>query len=168
MTKAGRNIMAEHVTEKLSFERMYRATLAEVWALWTTKDGLESWFCPDGFTISVTAIDPCPGGALDYVMTAVRQQEVDHMTSVGLPLSNAVHLTFQDVVPQTKLRYVAHVEIEGTPTYDMETHVTMTQTPQGVRMVLSVDPMPDPSWNVQFVAGWEEQLDKLGGHLGAA
>ena len=28
----------------ISFERVYNASMEDVWALWTTKDGLEEWY----------------------------------------------------------------------------------------------------------------------------
>ena len=34
---------------KITFERTFRATVGEVWDLWTTKKGLESWWGPQGF-----------------------------------------------------------------------------------------------------------------------
>ena len=47
--------MTAPATEKLTLERMFRASLAEVWALWTTREGLEGWFCPDGLAFTVSA-----------------------------------------------------------------------------------------------------------------
>ena len=45
-------------------ERVYRATLAEVWDLWTTKDGFEAWWGPQGFRADVHEIDARVGGTL--------------------------------------------------------------------------------------------------------
>ena len=51
-------------------ERMYRATVRELWDLWTTKEGFESWWGPQGFRVEVHEIDPRVGGALMYDMIA--------------------------------------------------------------------------------------------------
>ena len=34
-------------------ERSYRASIGDVWDLWTTKDGFESWWGPQGFRAEV-------------------------------------------------------------------------------------------------------------------
>jgi uncharacterized protein YndB with AHSA1/START domain len=34
-------------------ERTYRASVEELWELWTTKEGFESWWGPDGFRVEV-------------------------------------------------------------------------------------------------------------------
>ena len=34
--------------EPITMERTFDATLHEVWELWTTKAGIESWWGPDG------------------------------------------------------------------------------------------------------------------------
>ncbi len=42
---------------KVVFERTYLASVDELWALWTTKEGLESWWGPAGFRTAVHAIE---------------------------------------------------------------------------------------------------------------
>jgi uncharacterized protein YndB with AHSA1/START domain len=39
--------------KRITLERLYRAELQDVWDLWTTKDGIESWWGPGGFTVVV-------------------------------------------------------------------------------------------------------------------
>jgi uncharacterized protein YndB with AHSA1/START domain len=34
--------------DTIRFERVYDAPIKDVWALWTTKEGLEEWFAPEG------------------------------------------------------------------------------------------------------------------------
>src|SRR5205823_13949104 len=46
---------------KLTVERTFRASIDEVWELWTTKDGIESWWGPDGFSVAVRDLDLRPG-----------------------------------------------------------------------------------------------------------
>jgi uncharacterized protein YndB with AHSA1/START domain len=40
-------------TRSIRLERTYRATIDEVWDMWTTKEGIESWWGPDGFAVKV-------------------------------------------------------------------------------------------------------------------
>jgi uncharacterized protein YndB with AHSA1/START domain len=43
----------EAITSSVVIERTYRAPLEELWALWTTSDGFESWWGPEGFRTKV-------------------------------------------------------------------------------------------------------------------
>ena len=51
-------------------ERTYRARLQELWDLWTTKEGFESWWGPEGFRVEVRTLEARTGGALHYAMIA--------------------------------------------------------------------------------------------------
>ena len=62
--------MSETVQAAVVIERTYRATGEELWALWTTKAGFESWWGPEGFRVEVHALEARAGGALDYDMIA--------------------------------------------------------------------------------------------------
>ena len=43
---------------RITMERTYdAASLDDVWDLWTTKDGIESWWGPEGFTVKVRTLD---------------------------------------------------------------------------------------------------------------
>ena len=43
--------------KRITLERVYCAELQDVWDLWTTKDGIESWWGPGGFTVVVRKLD---------------------------------------------------------------------------------------------------------------
>ena len=65
----------EHKTHggaKVVIERTYRAQIKDVWDLWTTKAGFESWWGPQGFRVEVQTLDARVGGALHYEMIADR------------------------------------------------------------------------------------------------
>ncbi len=55
----------------IRFERVYHASFEDIWALWTTKEGIEEWFAPEGMRVEVSALQLRVGGAFDHVMTAV-------------------------------------------------------------------------------------------------
>ena len=62
--------MSENKTkQKITIERSYRASAEDLWDLWTTKEGIESWWGPDGFTTKVLKLDLRAGGELRYEMT---------------------------------------------------------------------------------------------------
>ena len=37
--------------KRTTLERNFNASIDDVWELWTTKDGIESWWGPDGFAV---------------------------------------------------------------------------------------------------------------------
>ena len=49
-------------SNKISFERKYEAPVEDVWDLWTTAEGIESWWGPEGFSVRVSKLDLRPGG----------------------------------------------------------------------------------------------------------
>ena len=52
---------------KLTLERTFQASIDEVWELWTTKEGIESWWGPEGFSVVVRDLDLRPGHGLAYM-----------------------------------------------------------------------------------------------------
>ena len=55
----------------ITLERHLDSTLDEVWELWTTPSGLEAWWGPDGFQVTVQHLELRIGGTLQYTMRAV-------------------------------------------------------------------------------------------------
>jgi len=148
--------------KRISLERIYRADLQDVWELWTTKDGIESWWGPGGFAVTVHKLDLRPGGELHYAMTAVDPPQVAFMKQAGMPLTNECLITFTEVVPRRRLAYVHLADfIPGVEPYDVATVVELTETADGVKMVLTLDPMHDDEWTQRAVMGWESELGKL-------
>jgi uncharacterized protein YndB with AHSA1/START domain len=48
---------------KVIIERTYRVRIEDLWELWTTKAGFESWWGPEGFRVEVHALEARGGGA---------------------------------------------------------------------------------------------------------
>ena len=153
---------------QFSLERTYAASLDEVWSLWSTKEGIESWWGPEGFEVTVRAIDLQPGGELVYVMTAVRAQEIAFMKQAGMPLATEARVTYTEVRPKTRLGYRTLADfVPGVEPYEVGTVVDLQVVGEGVRMVLTFDAMHDAQWTEQARAGHESQLRKLDALLAA-
>ena len=154
--------------KRITLERVYRADIQDVWDLWTTKEGIESWWGPGGFKVTVRELDLRPGGKLLYAMTAIDPPQVAFMKQAGVPLTTEARLTFVEVVPRVRLAYV-HVAdfIPGVEAYDVDTVVELSTTSEGVRMVLTFDAMHSDEWTNRAVMGWESQLGKLAAVLDA-
>jgi uncharacterized protein YndB with AHSA1/START domain len=150
------------MTREIRLERTYDASLEDVWEMWTTKDGIESWWGPDGFRVDVIEMDVRPGGQLLYAMTAIAEAQIGFLRQAGMPLSTKTRITYTDVVPRVRLAYVNHVDfVPGVATYETPMRVEMSQAPSGVHLVLTLHPMHEEVWTGRMVAGWENELGKL-------
>lgn len=150
----------------ITFERTYPASLDEVWELWTTKDGIESWWGPEGFTVTVHQMDLRPGGLLRYAMTATAPEQVAGMKQAGLPLSSEVQVTYTDVTPPRRLAYTHRVDfIQGVTPYDVSTVIELQPSGQGVRMSVTSDAMHNEEWSKRASMGMESQLGRLAKRL---
>jgi uncharacterized protein YndB with AHSA1/START domain len=155
------------MTEKrITLERIYRADIRDVWDLWTTKDGIESWWGPGGFAVTVHKLDLRPDGELLYAMTAIDPPQVAFMKKAGMPLTQECRIRFTEVVPRRRLAYLHLVDfIPGVAPYDVATIVELEKSSEGVRMTLMIDPMHDDEWTKRAVMGWEGEIGKLGALL---
>jgi uncharacterized protein YndB with AHSA1/START domain len=153
---------------RITFERTFEAPVEDVWELWTTKAGVESWWGPEGFRVKVHAIDPRPGGEMRYLMTAVDPAIVEGMKRANLPLATEAKLTYREIAPFRRLSYFHAVDfVPGVAAYDVETVVQLAAGAAGVRMVVTIEAMHDARWTEMAVKGWESQLDKAGRLLAA-
>jgi uncharacterized protein YndB with AHSA1/START domain len=139
-----------------------------VWDLWTTKEGIESWWGPDGFSVSVHSLDLRPGGLMEYSMTANGPDQIEFLKKAGMPVSNQHRLTFTEVVPLQRLAYDQMADfIPGVTPYEVATLVEFEVGHQGVKMALTFDAMHDDHWTEMATLGWNSELDKLAAALKA-
>jgi uncharacterized protein YndB with AHSA1/START domain len=149
-------------TKQVRLERTYAASIEDVWELWTTKEGIESWWGPDGFAVTVHELDLRVGGKLLYAMTAVGAPQIEFMKQAGMALSTESRITFKEVTPPRRLVY-AHLTdfIPGVAPYDVDTQLELEAVDGGVKLVLTLDPMHSEEWTQRAVMGWEMELGKL-------
>ena len=147
---------------KIALERVLRASLEEVWAMWTTPAGIESWWGPEGFEVTVLSQDLRVGGHLRYAMTAVQPELVAFMAQQGMPPTTISLITYTRVEAPRRLEYTHLADfIPGVSPYDVETVVSLEAVAGGVRLQLAFDPMHDPLWTERAVQGWTSELGKL-------
>lgn len=153
--------------EKITIERSYAASPEEVWRRWTTAEGIESWWSPDGFAVEVEELDLRPGGELRYTMTATGDAQIEFMHSVGMPLATTSRKTFTDVDPPRRLAYDSLVDfVPGVPAYWHPTLVEIEPEGDGVRVVMTIDRLHDDEWTQRLVMGRTNELDNLGKVVG--
>src|SRR5215471_8663118 len=89
-------------------ERTYRTRVEELWELWTTKEGFESWWGSEGSRVEVQTIEPREGGSLHYAMIALDPADIAARKQLDLPPSNSVRARFAEFKPYQRLT-LAHV-----------------------------------------------------------
>ena len=154
---------APEARRRITLERVYQANVQDVWDLWTTKHGIESWWGPGGFAVTVRKLDLRPGGELLYAMTAIDPPQVEFMKKAGMPLTQELRITYTEIVLLRRLAYVHLADfIPGVEPYDVATVVELQPIAEGVRMILSFDAMHSDEWTERAVMGWNSELGKLG------
>jgi uncharacterized protein YndB with AHSA1/START domain len=154
--------MSASARRKVTFERTFEASAVEVWDLWTTEEGIESWWGPDGFAVKVRQLDLRPGGELVYEMTAIGSDQIEFLKNAGMPSTQVARITYNDVVPPRRLAFTQLADfIPGVEPYEVAMLVEIQQVTEGVRLVLTVDAMHDEYWTKMAVMGWENELGKL-------
>jgi uncharacterized protein YndB with AHSA1/START domain len=148
---------------RLTLERTFRAPIHEVWELWTTREGIEAWWGPDGFSVEVRSLELRAGGDLVYVMSAVAQEQIDYMKKAGMPLTTHHSLTFMEVISPRRLAYRSTVDfVPGVDVYEVDTLLELHEIEGGgTRLVLTFDAMHDDRWTELAKMGHESELERL-------
>jgi uncharacterized protein YndB with AHSA1/START domain len=143
-------------------ERHYEAKVQELWDLWTTKEGFESWWGPKGFRVEVHKLEARAGGALVYDMIAVGADEIAFMKNANMPLSHATRGTFVEVVPNKSLE-LSHVIdfLPGVTPYENRIRAEFLQEGKTARMIISIEAHPSEDFSRMAVQGMESQLTKV-------
>jgi uncharacterized protein YndB with AHSA1/START domain len=147
---------------KVVIERTYRAKVQDVWALWTTKDGFESWWGPQGFRADVHELDARTGGTLRYDMVADAPEMIAEMKRMGQPTSHPTHSRFTEVKPHSRLVLTNVIDfLPGVATYESNIAVDFAATGDRVRMVVTLDAMHSDEFTKMQEEGFTSQLTKL-------
>jgi len=153
---------AQSTRRKVVIERTFNAPIEDVWELWTTSDGIESWWGPEGFAVKVHRLDLRPGGELSYAMTATAPEQMEFLKKAGMPLTQEARVTYTEVMPHKRLAFTQMADfIPNVKPYEVATTVEFASGPRQVRMVLTLDAMHDERWTQLAVMGWESELGKL-------
>jgi uncharacterized protein YndB with AHSA1/START domain len=150
------------MNRQVTMERTLDATVDDVWELWTTKEGIESWWGPDGFRVTCNRLELQVGGALEYVMTAVGEEQIAFMLQANQPLSQTLKARYSVVEPKRLVAWQNLVDfVPKIEPYEVETRVQLFAEGARVRMVLSFDVMHDDFYTGLAEQGWSSELGKL-------
>lgn len=151
-----------HKISPVVIERTYAAQVEELWALWTTKEGFESWWGPEGFHVVVHALDARVGGRLDYEMVAHAPEQVVALKQMGRPSSHPTHARFSEVKPYARLVVTNTVDfLPGVEAYEFNMAVEFFPDGSNTRMVVTIEPLHDEEITRMSTVGFMSQLGKL-------
>lgn len=152
---------------KVVIERTYRATIEDVWDLWTTKEGFESWWGPVGFRADVSRIEARAGGVLHYEMIADSEEMIAAMKASGQPPSHPVQSRFTEVRTRERLILTSVIDfIPGVAAYESVITVDFSVVAEDVRMRVTLSPMHDEQFSKMQQQGFTSQLTKLDARFG--
>ena len=155
--------MSDTIAASIVIERTYAASAQELWDLWTTKDGFESWWGPVDFRADVHLMDGREGGALHYDMVADTPEMVAAMAKMGSPASHKTHGTFTEFKPYERLVLTQVIDfLPGVTPYDSVMTVQFIPVSgEKVRMIVTLSPMHNPEFSEMQKQGFTSQLSKL-------
>jgi len=155
-------ISARPTSPKLVVERTYRAKVAELWKLWTTKEGFESWWGPEGCRVEVRTLEARVDGLLQYAMITEGVEQIATVKRIGLSTSNEVRARFTEVRPQERLAIVHVMDfVPGVDPYESTIAVDFLSLGKSARMVVTIDPMHSEEFTRLSQEGFAYQLTKL-------
>ena len=152
----------------IQFERRYdNAAIEDLWQLWTTKEGFESWWGPRGFRVAVHRLDARVGGELLYDMIAEEPEQVEYMRRAGMSVSHGTRGRFTQITRPRSLEIVHVIDfIPGVKPYENRIRAEFfPEKGDGARMLVTVEPHPDPAWTRSASLGMESQLTKVANAL---
>jgi len=153
---------------EIRFERVYNASIEDIWALWTTKEGLEEWFAPEGMRFEVSVLELRVGGMFDHVMTAVGAEQVAYLANLDRPLSAWVSGQFMEIEHHQRLRIRFDIDfVPGVESYPYDMLVELHAEAGRIRMVLTADRHPDPEMTRGAVLALTTQLQRFDRAVGA-
>ena len=148
-------------------ERSYRARVEDVWDLWTTKDGFESWWGPEGFRVQVHELEARAGGELHYDMIADSNEMIAAMEQMGQPVSHPTRSRFTEVKLHQRLVLTNLIDfLPGVTPYESNIAVEFHAVGDDVRMVVTLDRLHSDDFTKMQQQGFSSQLNKLDKRFG--
>lgn len=148
--------------QRIVIERRYRASVADIWDLWTTKEGFESWWGPQGFGVDVHVLEARTGGELRYDMVARSPEMIAAMTRMGQPTSHPTNSRFTEVTLHKRLVLTNIIDfLPGVTPYVSTIAVEFVEDGGQVRMIVTLDAMHSDQFTQMQKEGFTSQLTKL-------
>jgi uncharacterized protein YndB with AHSA1/START domain len=167
MSDMRKSAAASATRPKVVIERTYRARVEELWELWTTKQGFEPWWGPEGFRVEVHVLEARVDGRLHYDMIADTPEMIEVMKQRGRPSSHATRARFSEIKPHERLAITHVIDfLPGVEPYESSIVVEFFPSGESVRMVITLDPMHNEEFTKMQTMGFTSQLTKLDKRFG--
>lgn len=155
--------MSDQIEANVVVERTFKADASELWSLWTTKEGFESWWGPEQFRADVHTIEARTGGALHYDMVADSAEAIAAMESMNAPTVQPCRGTFMEIKHEERLVLTQVIDfLPGVESYDSTMTVDFIQLGDGhVRMIVTLSRMHDAATTAMQKEGFTSQISKL-------
>jgi len=155
--------MSTPAKKTFTVERTVTASPEKVWHMWTTREGLERWWGPEGFSVQVLHIDLRVGGHFDLIMTTEVPEIVAMLKEGGMGASHRLRGDYTVVEPNQRLAYTNAVDfVPGVAPYKATTRLELKAVAGGGTLVaVTNDVMHDEMWTERARMGWEQELGKL-------
>ncbi|WP_233222243.1 SRPBCC family protein [Allosphingosinicella deserti] len=156
-------MMTDTMESSLVVERAYAADVEELWALWTTKDGFESWWGPEQFRAEIHTIEARLGGTVHYDMIADTPEAIAAMQGMNAPTTQPCRGVFSEFAPHRRLVLTQLIDfLPGVTPYESRIAVDFLPAGDGrVRMVVTLSQMHDAATSAMQREGFTSQLGKL-------
>ena len=139
-------------------ELTFPAAQQDLWEKWTTQEGIESWWGPEGINSTVRELEFQAGGRLEIVMRPI--------DSEGEENSIVERITFTEITPMTCICFTDRCP--GAPDvepYDVICEVTFQAVPEGTKMTFASSGLHREDWTEYATFGWRSAFQKLGALL---
>jgi activator of Hsp90 ATPase-like protein len=135
------------------------ATVERVWDLWTTPEGISSWWGPADSKVTVNSMDVRVGGEVLYELAIFDEDKARQLHEMGLQNTVPGHVVFTDVVPHRRLAY-KHLNsfFPGVEPYWNEIVVDLHQAPDGLGMIITWSPLHEPIFTQQAALVWVDEM----------
>jgi uncharacterized protein YndB with AHSA1/START domain len=162
MTDQKRSATTGAHRSKVVIERTYRSRVEELWKLWTTKEGFESWWGPEGFRTEVHTLEARVGGILHYDMIAHAPEQIAALKKMGRSPSHEVRARLAEFMPLARVALINVIDfLPGVRPYESTIAVDFFTSGEDVRMVVTLDPMHNEEFTKMSTLGFTSQLTKL-------
>jgi uncharacterized protein YndB with AHSA1/START domain len=143
-------------------ERTFRRSVEELWGLWTTKEGFESWWGGEGSRVEVHTIEAREGGTLHYEMIAEAPADITARNQMGLVPASSVRARFTEFRPYRRL-ILTHVMdfVPGVKSYEQTIAVDFLPVGDSVRMVTTIEPLHNEEFTQTSIRVFASQLKML-------
>jgi uncharacterized protein YndB with AHSA1/START domain len=143
-------------------ERTFRRSVEELWGLWTTKEGFESWWGGEGSRVEVHTIEAREGGTLHYDMIAEAPADITARNQMGLVPASSVRARFTEFRPYRRL-ILTHVMdfVPGVKSYEQTIAVDFFPVGDSVRMVTTIEPLHNEEFTQTSIRVFTSQLRML-------